>query len=298
MTIEKRLRLGFGVSGPLGQQWFSEAKARALIAAAIEGGIAHFDTGPFYFDAERRLGAALAALGSPDVFVSTKTGTRREGARLVKDFSEAAIRADVEESRRRLGRERLDLLYLHGPTIAEIDQTQPVLEALRREGAIEAIGVCGEGAPLAHAVRCGFDAVMGIYNILDRQHESVFAEAKERGVLTVAVAPMAQGLFDRKFFAPSSPSDLWRIARAAFRGRYRRREINRVRKALAAHPRLDPPAAALGFALANPDIDIVMTTTTKPGHLRRSLAAARTPLDPAVYAALKGLSLDRPGSGP
>ncbi|MFZ5618171.1 MAG: aldo/keto reductase [Pseudomonadota bacterium] len=297
MTAQSRLRLGFGVSGPLGQNWFSEAKTRRLIAAAIEGGIAHFDTGPFYFNAERRLGAGLAALGSPDAFVSTKTGTRREGARLIKDFSERAIRADVEESRRRLGRDRLDLLYLHGPTVEEIEQTLPLLEALKREGSLAAIGVCGEGAPLAHAVERGFDAIMGVYNLIDRRHESVFAEAKKRGVLTVAVAPLAQGLFDPKFFAPASLSDFWRIARAAFRGRYKRRDIETARAALAAVPDLDPPVAALAFALANIDIDIVMTTTTKSGHLERSIAAARTPLDPAVYAALKGLSLDRPGGG-
>ena len=287
------LRLGFGVSGPLGQFWFSEAKTRALIEQAIAGGISHFDTGPFYFGAEERLGAALRALGNPDVFVSTKTGTRRERRRLVKDFSERAIREDVDQSCKRLGRNALDLLYLHGPTSAEIDAARPVLDALKQEGRVRAVGVCGEGEPLAYASRGGFDAVMGVYNLLDRRHEATFAEAKKGGVLTVAVAPLAQGLFDPKFNRPQSLPDLWRLARARFRGRYSRELVEAGRRALGG---LDPAAAALGFVLANPDIDIVMMTTTKPRHLAESLAAKA--LEGSDYAALKSFSLTVGGSAP
>lgn len=293
MIMRPPSRLGFGVSGPLGQFWFSEAKTRALIDQAIAGGITHFDTGPFYFAAERRLGAALRELNQPPAFISTKTGTRRKGRRLVKDFSERAIREDVEKSCRRLGRDALDLLYLHGPTSAEIDAARPVLETLKREGRVRAIGVCGEGEPLAHAARCGFGAVMAPYNIMDRRHEAIFAEAKKRGVLTVAVAPLAQGLFDPEFNRPHSLPDLWRIARARFRGRYSRDLLAAARQALG---ELEPAAAALGFVLANPDIDIVITTTTKPGHLAQSLAAKA--LEGADYAALKSFSLTVGGSAP
>ncbi len=293
MSEADPLRLGFGVSGPLGQRWFSEAKARALIEAAIAAGVRHFDTAPFYFDAEARLGAALPS----NIFVSTKTGTRRIGRRLVKDFSAEAIRADVEASRRRLRRDRLDLLYLHGPARRQIDAALPTLEALKREGRVAAVGVCGEGAPLRHAAETGFDAIMGVYNLIDRQHEEIFAAAHQRGVLTVAVAPLAQGRLDPRFFAPGSMSDVWRIARGAFRGRYRNDEIRRVRTAISAFPDLAPPDAALGFVLANPMIDIVMTTTTKPEHLRQSIRAAGARLDPAVYKVLIALALDRPGPG-
>lgn len=287
------LRLGFGVSGPLGQFWFSEAKTRALIEHAVAGGITHFDTAPFYFDAEKRLGDALRGLGGAGVFVSTKTGTRRKGRALAKDFSERAIREDVEESCKRLGRETLDLLYLHGPASAEIDAARPVLDALKQEGRVRAVGVCGEGEPLSHALRIGFDAIMGVYNILDLRHEAIFAEAKKRGALTVAVAPLAQGLFDPRFNRPRSLSDFWRLARARVRGRYGSELVEAARKALGD---ADPAAAALGFVLANPDIDIVMTTTTKPRHLADSLAAR--PLGGADYAALKSFSLTPAGSAP
>lgn len=291
MTI---LRIGFGVSGPLGQKWFSERKTHALIEAALVAGVRRFDTAPFYFDAEERLGAALAAWEGDEVFISTKTGTRREGRRLTKDFSEKAIRADVDRSLRRLGRDRIDLLYLHGPTSDQIDAATPVIAALKREGRILRAGVCGEGAPLAHAVDSGFDAIMGVYNVLDLRHEAIFSAAKTKGLTTVAIAPLAQGVFDPRFRIPATLSDYWRLLRAAFRGRYGDDAIRMARRAMGA---ADPVEAALGFVLANPFIDVVMTTTTKAGHLAHSLAAAAKSIDPDLYADLKRLSLDRTSRG-
>jgi aryl-alcohol dehydrogenase-like predicted oxidoreductase len=283
------LRLGFGVSGPLGQVWFSERKTRALIHQAVAAGVRHFDTAPFYHEAEQRLGAALGGL-SDDVFISTKTGTRRRGSRLFKDFSETAIRADVEQSLRRLGRSRIDLLYLHGPSPAEIETARPIIESLKREGAIASAGVCGEGAALACAVDAGFDAVMGVYNLLDRRHESVFAAARRRGLLTVAVAPLAQGLFDPTLFTPASAADLWRTARFLLRGRYRRGDLRGFSSLFRSHPEVPPAAAALGFVLANPAVDVVMTTTSKSAHLAQSLAIAEAGLDPAFVGRLRALA--------
>jgi len=287
-------RLGFGVSGPLGQKWFSAGKTERLIGAALDLGVARFDTAPFYFDAEKRLGAALAALGGGAAFVSTKTGTRRAGRGLLKDFSERAIREDVEGSLRRLGRDRLDLLYLHGPSVREVDDTRPVLEALKAEGKIAAFGVCGEGEPVAHAVRAGFDAVMAPFNLIDRRHAAVFAEAKERGVVTVAIAPMAQGAFGARLAAPTSLADLWRLARDARRPRYGAEAVAAARRAIGG---LDPAAAAIGFVLASPAVDVAMTTTTRIAHLLEIADAAEKPLDPADYERLNALSLDRKGPG-
>lgn len=284
------LKLGFGVSGPLGQAWFSAAKTRSLIEQALAGGVAHFDTAPFYSDAEARLGAALSKART-SIFISTKTGTRRQGAKLVKDFTDASILRDVDESRRRLRRDSLDLLYLHGPTTDEMRESLPTLSALKRDGKVKAIGVCGEREPLALAAEMGFDAIMGVYNVMDTRNAEIFAAGKASGLMTVAVAPLAQGLFDPRFRRPESLADLWRLAKATYRRSYEKETLARTLEALG--PK-DPAARALGFVLANPAIDIVMTTTTKPRHLAASLAAK--PLATPDYESLKGLTLD-PGAG-
>lgn len=288
-------KLGFGVSGPLGLAWFGEGKARALIRGAIAGGIRHFDTAPFYADAEERLGAALRDIGAENVFISTKTGTRRIGRRLVKNFTPEGMRADVESSLARLGRERVDLLYLHGPSVRDIDAARPALERLKVEGKLARIGVCGEGAPIDHAIASGFDVVMAPFNLLDRRHEAAFVKARAQGMMTVAITPLAQALFTRGFFVPRTPSDVWRMARALVRRRARFGEAKAARLVLEGIEGWSPAAAALQFVIANPAVSVAVTTTTKIGHLQESITAAGRRLDPTALAAIDRLALDRAG---
>jgi D-threo-aldose 1-dehydrogenase len=287
--------LGFGVSGPHGARWYSERKLQRLIAAALAGGVRHFDTAPFYGEAQARLGRALAALGGGDVFVSTKTGTRRAGARVVKDFTEAGIRSDVDQSRRALARDALDLLYLHGPSEREIDIAFPVLAALKAEGKIKAFGVCGEGAPLAHALAEGADAIMGAYNVIDRRHEALFRQARAAGVMTVAITPLAQGALAPRRGAPVLPSDYWRLARRWVRGAPPTEKAEMAQSALTAASGVPSFDAALAFVMKGGLASVVITTTTQPRHLAQTLTAAARPIDPGRLEALLAVRLDPAG---
>ncbi len=281
------LRLGFGCSGAWGKGWFPEDEARRILKAAIDGGIAHIDTAGFYGAAEARLGRIVRDLPQDAIFISTKTGTSytRKGAR--KDFSEAAIRADVEASLLRLGRERLDLLYLHGPNSAEMTEAAPALAALEIEGKIARAGVCGEGTYLDEAAaRPEFDVVMGAYNFLRREHAPVFAKAKATGKATVAIAPLAQGLYADDFLRLRNAADAWRLARALAKNRAEWARARRARAALA-EPGWRPAGRALGFVLANPNIDVAVTTTTRIAHLSESLDAARRTLPEAALRRLE-----------
>jgi aryl-alcohol dehydrogenase-like predicted oxidoreductase len=285
------MRLGFGCSGAWGMSWFDRALARRILLQALEAGVRHIDTAPFYADgeAERRLGAVLNEFGAP-VFVSTKTGTSFRGGRARKDFSPAAIRADVEASLKRLGRERLDLLYLHGPSPGELGDAAPVLEKLEHEGKIARWGVCGEGRGLEEALEAGAGAIMGAYNILHTEHKTAFRQAKEKGALVVAVAPLAQGLYRRGFFRVGSPADAWRVVRALARNRRELARARRARPLLESVEGFSPAGAALAFALANPDIDCAVTTTTSLTRLEESLAAAGRPLPRAAFEKLEALT--------
>lgn len=286
--------LGFGVSGPHGYRWFSERQFARLIAQALDGGVRHFDTAPFYGESEARLARALNAADANDIMVSTKTGTRRDGLRLVKDFSSSALHADAEASLRRFNRDAIDVFYLHGPSTADIDAALPTLAALKAAGKVKAIGVCGEGAALDHAVASGFDAIMGALNLIDGRHADVFRRARSAGVHTVAIAPLARGAFaDRKL--PRSLADIWRQARTVVRGRPQSALVRKARLALSGVDGMSKSAAALAFVLQQGGADLVLTTTTNPGHLAQSLAAAKRPLDSAVMARLSALALDPAG---
>ena len=287
-----KAELGFGVSGPLGAKWFSAAKARGLIEQALSSGVRHFDTAHFYGEAEARLGEVTK--GATDIFISTKTGTRRNGAEISKDFTEASMRSDVEGSLIRLHQSSLAMLYLHGPSKHEIDAALPILRALKSEGLIDAFGVCGEGAPLVHAMEKGVDAIMGAFNVFDRRHQETFRRAKSAGVTTVAIEPLAAAA-TAPIRLPSSLSDLRRMARSIRQGRTPP-PAEAYRDIVASFGGWRPPEAALAFVCAEPSIDVVLTMTTKTRHLAQAVAVAKRDFPDALNVALQSLALDR-GTG-
>ena len=279
-------RLGYGVSGPHGAKWFSEKKLHALIDSAIAGGIRRFDTAGFYGEAEARLGRALR--GQPHVEISTKTGTRRlSNGKMTKDFSEAAIRADVEVSLVGLNREQIDILYLHGPDPDEIEEAAPTLEALKKEGKVAAIGTCNSGLALRMAVRTDlFDAAMAPFNLINRENEEAFRLAKARNMETVAIAPLAQGMFDPSFYRVRRPVDFWRLAKNFAGQREDMKRAKSVWPQLEAIEGWSPAQAALGFVLEHDFIDKALTTTSNPDHLAESIEASVRNMPPEILSKL------------
>jgi aryl-alcohol dehydrogenase-like predicted oxidoreductase len=87
----------------------------ALIRAAVDLGIAFFDTAQVYgpFTNEELVGKALAPVRE-QVVIATKFGFSFDGSRSTGlDIRPEHIKATVEDSLRRLGVESIDLLYQH-----------------------------------------------------------------------------------------------------------------------------------------------------------------------------------------
>lgn len=268
------MRLGFGVTGPLGERWFDARRARRLVDQAIAAGVRRFDTAPFHGDgeAERRLGAALASAGD-EILVSSKTGTKRRGGRSEKDFSPEGMERDAIESARRLGREQLDLLLLHGPSPAQVREAAPHLATLKTQGLAAKVGVCGDASAIEAAIADkSYDAVMGAYNVFEQDCAPAFRRAKSAGMEVLTIAPLAQGVYAADFHRVRRPSDIWRLVRALIRRRDEVAGGARIRAALETIDGLSAPQAALAFALAESSIDAAFTTTTRPAHLAESLA--------------------------
>jgi len=282
-------KLGFGVSGPHGASWFTERKFQSLIEQAVEGGIRRFDTAGFYGDAEIRLGRVIK--GVSNIEISTKTGTRRSSmGKVTKDFSEAAIRTDVELSLMNLKRERLDLLYLHGPSIQDAQVAVPTIEVLKAEGKIAAAGVCSQGRTLESVVKTNFfDAVMAPFNLSNRAHLTLFEYAKSQGMEVASITPLAQALYQPGFFRIKNLADAWKVTRAIVRNRDGIKSRKSLRRILEQIEGWRPSQAALGYVLAQDSIDYVFTTTSNPHHLTESLEAASRLMFPET---VKQLELD------
>ena len=201
-------RLGVGTAS-LGNVFGTvpDDAATELLASAIAHGLDYVDTAPLYGNglSERRIGAALRELGNPLITISTKVGRILDeqdprGWRF--DFSADGIRRSLDSSLERLGRDHVDIVYVHDPDGFEDqlhEETWPALERLRAEGVVRAIGVGMNQwqIPLRLIQRATVDLVMlaGRYTLLDQSAQDQFLPTcLERGVGIVAAGVFNSGI--------------------------------------------------------------------------------------------------------
>jgi aryl-alcohol dehydrogenase-like predicted oxidoreductase len=222
-----------GIKYPAGYALPTDDEVAALVDGLLDMGINYFDTAPAYGTSEERLGRVLGTR-SRDVVISTKVGETFEDGRSSYDFSADGIRESVGRSLRRLGRDVLDLVFIHsdGRDLEILNDTVavPTLEALRDEGLVRAIGLSGKTVEGARAALAWADAIMIEYHLQDRSHEPVLGEAAAAGVGVVVKKPLASGHLD--------------------------------------------PAAAIRFAVADPAVASVVVGTLSLDHMRANLEAA------------------------
>jgi aryl-alcohol dehydrogenase-like predicted oxidoreductase len=116
--------LGFGCGAVGGLMVVGDpAEQRQAVARALDAGITYFDTAASYGNgrSEGNLGRVMGELGAwSQVVVGTKVRLRPE--ELVDPA--AAIRASIETSLERLGRDDVDILHLHNPIVIDAAGSQ------------------------------------------------------------------------------------------------------------------------------------------------------------------------------
>jgi D-threo-aldose 1-dehydrogenase len=155
-------RVGLG-GAPLGNLLgeVSDAEATAAVNAAWDEGWRYFDTAPHYGLglAEERLGVALKDKPRSEYVLSSKVGriiyssdtaaTDDEGFNISTtrrrrwDFSRDGVLRSIEDSLRRIGTDRLDVVFVHDPDDhydEAVATAFPTLIELRDQGVIRAIG--------------------------------------------------------------------------------------------------------------------------------------------------------------
>src|SRR3954471_4177047 len=126
----------------LGADWgeVSEDDALAVLEASAEAGVTFFDTADVYGDgrSEQIVGRFAAAHADAGFTVATKMGRRQD--QVPENYSAENFRSWIDRSRTNLGVDRLDLVQLHCPpsAVIEDDATYDALEALVESGAIAA----------------------------------------------------------------------------------------------------------------------------------------------------------------
>jgi D-threo-aldose 1-dehydrogenase len=292
--------LGFGCSSLWAKPGFGEERAQDVLEAARDGGINHFDTAPSYGagHGERRLGAFLARHGAEDFVVSTKIGGNLIDGQVVRSFDLATVRKSFEGSLQRLGVERVDMLYLHGPQEAEL--TDELLRFLEDEKARGRIGYSGmESGNLALFRRMPgtpLDVAMLHYNAVDQSAEPLIQALVAAGKTIVSGTSLAQAKFAFGTFVPRGRNSLWYALRMAkndpffwLRGPGAARRLKQLRPSAA--------AAAIGFVTAHPLITSGLFGSSSPDHVAANAEAGHHPLTPAERQTLLTAASARLASG-
>ncbi|WP_411107893.1 aldo/keto reductase [Streptomyces sp. c-19] len=223
-------RLGFGAMrlpqyGPAlipGAVPMERDRATAVLRKAVELGVNHIDTAAFYFSSLRSANELInSALGGPypdDLVIATKVGPARD---LSGEWSEhartpAALRAQVEENLRQLGRDHLDVVNLRVLGDDSIAERFGALAELRDAGLIRHLGLSNiTPAHLAEAQAIApVVCVQNMYGIGVRPEYADFVRlCGEQGIAFVPFYAIAAAGRETGATAPE-PEEVLAVARA------------------------------------------------------------------------------------
>jgi D-threo-aldose 1-dehydrogenase len=266
-------------------------EATRVVHRALELGLTSIDTAPQYGHgtSERRVGAALAGKERTSFVLSTKVGrlitadphgdtglfADAPPSRAEFDFSADGIKRSLDESLNRLGLSSVDIVYLHDPddhADQAIDEAYPVLDRMRAEGMVGAIGV-GMNHPEipARFVReTDIDVVLiaGRWSLLDRTAGTeLLPECARRGVKVVV-----GGVFNSGLLADPRPGATFDYAPADSRLVARAQRMD----AICRDHGVSLTAAALQFPFRHPSVISVLMGVRSVLELESNVAAATT----------------------
>lgn len=226
-----------GTKYPGGYHIPDEEQAVAIVHEMLGLGINYIDTAPAYGLSEERVGKALRGNAGEGVVVSTKVG---ESFSVIDGrphseyrYDAASIRASIDRSRRLLGRDTLDIVFIHskGDDGRILNQTDAVetLTALRDSGTVHAIGLSGKTAEGFAQSFDWADVAMVEYSPAAPELADTITLAREHGVGVIVKKAMNSGHL--------------------------------------------PPEEALRFVFDHPGVTSAVVGTLNPDHMGANLAA-------------------------
>lgn len=313
--------LGFGAA-PLGNylRALSEPECDALLGAAWNSGLRYFDVAPFYGLglSEMRVGRLLREHAGELFTLGSKVGRLLEPCppdqvnglffvgtpqvRWTYDYSYDGVMRSYEASLKRLGLDRIDVLYVHdvdalchGSREASEARIQELLstggwralDELRSSGAVAAIGAgVNEWQPCARMLELvdpDLFLLAGRYTLLEQEPlDTLFPECARRGVGLVIGGPYNSGILAGKatYNYAEAPPHI----------------VEHVRKLQEVCARHDVPlsSAALQFVLAHPVVVSVIPGSQSVAEHEQNVAALNRALPDAFWAELQQRSLIRP----
>ncbi|MBL4929831.1 aldo/keto reductase [Fuscibacter oryzae] len=270
-----------------------EGESLSCLDAMLETGIDFIDTANIYGMgiSETVIGTWLASR-KPQVTIATKASFVAGPDRRI-DNSEAHLRAELEASLKRLGRDHVELFYIH-----RREQSRPLAEVvgtlsrLIEEGKIGGYGL-SEVAPYtiraAHALH-PVTAVQNEYSLWTRAPElGVIQTCKALGIAFIPFSPLARGMLGDAPIA--RPEDGFRGTNPRFSEPNFSANLAKLTafRAFAAERGWSTPAAALAWVLQQGDHLIPIPGTRYAQNLRQWVQAAEIRFTPEDWAEIDRL---------
>jgi aryl-alcohol dehydrogenase-like predicted oxidoreductase len=303
--------IGFGawaVGGPWDFGWGpqDDDDSVATLRQAIDLGINWVDTAPAYGlgHSEEIVGRALKGRGD-QVLVATKCGLVWNDPSELRVFNRLkawSVRREAEDSLRRLGRDVIDLYFVHWPDPdADLEEAWAEIARLVEEGKVRYAGASNfsvsqlRRAQAIHPVA----VLQPPYNILNQDVEAellAFCAANDIGV--VVYSPMTHGLLTGKFtrerIAALPPDDV-RHKKPEFRDPELAANlalIEGLRPIAARHGR-SVGQLAVAWVLRRPELTSAIVGARQPEQVAQIAPAADWTLDEATLAEIEALQAAR-----
>ncbi|GAB2660925.1 aldo/keto reductase [Kribbella swartbergensis] len=229
-----------------------DARAMATVDAAYQAGIRFFVSSPAYGAGEQRLGTALQRRPRGEFLVSTKVAGPDAGE---------SVRTSME----RLGL-AVDLVFADATAI---EASYPVLDELRHDGVIKAIGVASDDWQLLDRIVRDLELevalLAGQYSLLDQSATPLLDRCLARRVSVIV-----SGILTPQVLQIEQSSDPATI---------RARRISAVCERYG----VSLPQAALAFPTRHSAVTSVLIAAATPAEIRADAALVRQPVPATLW---------------
>ena len=285
-----------------------EAESARMYAACRESGINFFDCANVYNGgtSEEILGRLMASERDDLVITSKCHGPMSKDVN-ARGASRRHIVQAVEDSLKRLGTDRVDVLFMHRwSDDTPLEETLRALENLVQAGKVLYIGASNYAAwqiakGLGISERRGWsriDVIQPMYSLVKRQVEVEIlplCEAEEIGVITYS--PVGGGLLSGKYGPGKRPNEGRIVQQANYASRYREDWVYDVAGAFAefaSERGVHPVSLAVAWVAGHPAVTCPIVGARNVEQLTPSLEAVSIDMTPELREEISALSRTPP----
>jgi len=282
-----------------------EKASAAMYRRCRDSGINFFDCANVYSAgrAEQILGR-LIANERDDVVITTKVGfPTGVGGPNDRGLSPRHITRSIEDSLRRLGTDRVEVLFVHTfDPDTPIHETLSALDHLVRQGKVLHLGA-SNWAAWQIALSLGVSRSMGwpefacmqpMYSLVKRQAEAeLLPLAVSEGLGVISYSPLGGGLLTGRYGVSKRPESGRLVENTMYKARYGdsiNYEVADSFSSLAEALGVHPATLAVSWVLCRPGITAPIIGARDLDQLESSLAAAAFPMTDELSSRIAALS--------